>query len=170
GWQQLARGLLPVLRERLLHRCDRRPAHEHVGVAPLVVRLATAAPLVVDAEPAGDPHASVDDEDLAMVAREVVLPRHRTELLHGTTGVFQRRGLPLSEAHAPDRVDDDPACDALARTLGNRGAEPARGLAVGPDEADDVDALLRLLDLRGGRVEHLAVVHPDDFVSRDEPD
>ena len=59
-------GLGPVLDERRLQAVDRRPLDAQVGVPPLVLVAGVAAPLLGDADAAGEADPAVDDADLAV--------------------------------------------------------------------------------------------------------
>ena len=104
-----------------------------------------------------------------MGARQVVLAGNGAELADRAAGVLERRRLLLREAQAADRVYEDAASDPFTRPIGDGGDEPTCRVALRPDEGHDVDAFLRLADLRDRRLEYLAVVDPADFVASLQP-
>src|SRR6185369_10769691 len=92
--RNLARLLDPVLAERALHAIDDRAGDADADVAPVIFVLRVAGPLLGDAEAAEVADASVDDDELAVIA--VVQPSEvadaeRMELAHLHAGVAHDR-------------------------------------------------------------------------------
>jgi hypothetical protein len=75
---QVVAGLGPVLREGRRQPVDRRAGHPDVRVAPLVLVAGVAAPLLGDADAAGEADDLVAHEDLAV--RAVVVLERREQL------------------------------------------------------------------------------------------
>ena len=65
---ELGRALEPVLREAGLQRTDRRTLDPDLQIAPVLVVLRVAGPVIGDPGAAGEADAAVDDERLAMRA------------------------------------------------------------------------------------------------------
>jgi hypothetical protein len=126
-------GLGPVLRERRSQPVDRRTEHAHVGVAPLALVAGVAAPLLGDADAAGERDPLVDDEHLAVGAvvllerrAEPALPQRLAEPLdlHAAAGhVVEQLGLDEPAAHGVDEhAHPHPLAGRSARAFANSAA------------------------------------------------
>src|SRR6185369_5854589 len=88
--RNLTRLLDPVLAERALHAIDDRAGDADADVAPVILVLRVPGPFFGDAEAAEVTDASVDDDDLAVIAvvqSSKVADAQRMELAHLHAGV-----------------------------------------------------------------------------------
>ena len=141
---QHLRGLVdPVLGEHRLHAVDDRPHQADAGVAPVILVLAVAGPLLGDAvaEDVGD--AAVEDRQLAVgavvVEADLAQPRRAVErdldprLLHAV------EQLALGAVGAQG-VEGDPHLDPVPRLVGERRRQAVADLPLPPDVGLEVDA------------------------------
>ena len=164
--EQLAAGLLPVLGEGLLHLGDGGALDAHVGVAPLFVALAVAQPLVVEAEPAGEPDAPVHHHDFPVVARVPVGAGERAEDAQLAAGGGEP-GLELvAQVDAAHRVEQHAAAHALGGAGGERLEHAVRRGALAPDVELDVDREPRAPHGLDERVEDAPVLHHLEAAAR----
>src|SRR6185437_8236484 len=115
--------------ERVLHVQRRGSVDHHGGVAPARTVLLQYArrPLASDPYAAGDPDRRVDDEQLAMVARNHAEPRAKAgRVEHGDLHAAAPQLLEkfLRRAAAADPVAQQSHVDAAARGPDERLAEP----------------------------------------------
>jgi hypothetical protein len=157
----------PVLSENLRGVVDRRALDAHSRVAPVIVALAVAEPVVADAEPAGQGDAAIDEDELAVIALELRAPWQRAKPFHFAASVDELRARPLrvEERAAAKIVDDDAARDALAAARHERLDDPIGGAPGFPDVHDDAHALAGARDGLDDGVDHRAVVAQVDVVA-----
>jgi hypothetical protein len=167
---------LPLLRalphrvERLLHVERGRALDAHGRVAPVAaLALRLADPLVADADTAGDAERGVDDEQLAMVARDEAEPGAEAgwaehAVLHAC--LFERGEKARLDAAHPDPVGEQPHVDAAFGGDHERRADPLADLVGTKDVCLEHDRIPRTLDRLDHRVERGgAVVEQHDVVA-----
>src|SRR6266550_1459203 len=163
-------GLLdPVLAERALQAIDNWSDDAQAGVAPVILVLRMARPLLGQSEAADVADAAVDDRDLAMIA--VVQPAEvadaqRVEFAdHDSSVVHQLLELVVHLVTA-GRVDEQTNLDALSRFGRERVRQPVADLALPPDVRLDVHALVRATDVtQEKREEFVAVLEELDLIT-----
>ena len=146
-------GLGPVLDEGRLQPVDRRPLDPQVGVAPLVLVARVAAPLLRDADAAGEADPAVHHADLAVqpvVGLERRLEQRLAEPLDLDAGPVHLLDQRLLDQPAAEGVDEQPHPDPGPGPLGHRLGELHRDVALPVDERHQVDGRLGAAD----RVEH----------------
>ena len=162
--QQLAAALHPVVHEGELHLRDHRPLHAHHRLAPVVLLVGVAEPLVRDADAAGEADRAVDDEELAVravvEAREGV-PAQRVVPLHVDAVALHEVDQRVRHRRGADGVEDHFHRHAGAGALRQRLREEPPDLAVPVDVELEVDGLLRAADGREHRWEDLHAVFQD---------
>src|SRR6266545_4223445 len=109
--RHFAAGLDPVVAERPLKAIDDRPLDAQAGVAPVVLVLGAAGPLVGDAVAADVADASVDDHLLAMIAivqSTEVLEAQGVKTLHDDAGVGHEFCDVAAHLATAGGVDEEP--------------------------------------------------------------
>jgi hypothetical protein len=159
--EDLGVGLQPVVHEGRLHLGDDRPFDAEVVVAPVVLVLGVAQPVVGDAHSAGEADPPVHHEELsvgAVVDAVQVVPAQRmvaldlrSRFLHA---LEELRVHPLAAEPVEEHVDLDPRARPLGQGLRKLPADLARPVDVGLEG----DRLLSAADRREHRGEDLITV------------
>ena len=144
--EHLSGALEPVLRERPLHPPHHRPSDANVGVAPVIRVLRISRPLGGDADPPGHPDPPVGDQEAAMGA--VGDPPHRVGLGrpkpdHPDARILHVVDQASVHLRGAERVQDDPALDAVLCLRADLTGDLARDLAPPVDVRLNVQRALR---------------------------
>jgi len=139
--------------ERLLHRCDCRTADLDPRIAPgrnTACRISDPHP--PDAQPGDESDASVDRQQLAMIAMQNIERACEAEWIEGThfdAGGAER--APEAARRAVERaqpVVDQSDDDAVTRTRGERIGKLRTDLVVADEVVLEQDAMLRTVNRR----------------------
>jgi hypothetical protein len=163
-WCDGAGRFREILVERALDQARNGTRHLDHGVAPVILVLRVAHPLVTDTDAPGKRHGSVDDQNLAMRAVVHLLdrvPPQRVEPGDPATGLFQLlQMLPVDPA-AADRVDDQVHAHASSRGPCEGASERLSHLARLVDIGLEADTTLRTVNGGQHRREDLLAVGVD---------
>ncbi len=123
----------------------------------------------MEAEAAGEAHPAVHDDELAVLAGQVLVGGQRAEDAHLAPGLLQRGRHLVIEAHAAHGVHQHAALHARPHALGEERDERIPRQPRAPDVERHVHRRARAADgLLDGR-EHRAVVEPPHGVASLEP-
>ena len=143
---ELAGALEPVLREAGLQRPHRRPLDPDLQIAPVLVVLRVAGPVIGNAGAAGEADAAVDDQRLAMravVDAPQVIPADRVVPRDMAAAVVEDPQDLVADARRADRIEQDLDADAARRRGGQRAREGQPDLAGPVDVGLDGDRVAR---------------------------
>ena len=164
--EDLARRLAPVLGERGLELRHHGAGEMNVGVAPVIVRSAGAAPLPAHARAARDADHAVGDEHAAMVTMIALAerqPSERAERRHLTAGLVHRLHVLPRHPEGSDRVEQDLCRHALPAALGDRVGD------LGGDRPVLVE-VLRVRQCPPGFTDHAELGGKDLLSVEEDPD